>query len=71
MSDWNFENCVHDEPVGWVPTFCNHGHCALCFKAADKDHECYWDGSEHPSLFGTGLGGLFDPPGNVFKAVIA
>lgn len=33
----------------WVPTYCNFGHCAICFKPCDSEHECNWDGREHAS----------------------
>jgi hypothetical protein len=34
----------------WVPTYCNFGHCADCFRACDPEHdECGWNGVEHES----------------------
>lgn len=34
----------------WVPTYCNHPHCAECFAALDPAHgECAWNGLEHES----------------------
>lgn len=46
----------------WVPTYCNFGHCAMCFVALDEEHdECTWDGSEHESY-----GPTSSLPGNVF-----
>ena len=43
----------------WVPTYCNWGHCAVCFAPLDPDHECAWYGLEHESFSTVQL------PGNV------
>lgn len=45
----NCHNCGSEEQ--WVPTFCNHQHCAECFEPTDEEHECAWDGAEHASYF--------------------
>ena len=43
----NENTCCGDT---WLPTYCNHGHCAWCFSALSRYHDdCCWDGSEHES----------------------
>jgi hypothetical protein len=46
----------------WVPTYCNHGHCAVCFDALSAEHDdCGWYGVEHASY-----GPASSLPGNVW-----